>query len=917
MVLEGAAGMGKTSVLGRLRVGAPRLGLRVVAVTAHELEQQHAFGVARQLLAAVWRSTTDAEHAALVEGVASLALPLVPGARAGEHVAAERQGLLYGTYWLLANLADRSPLLIVVDDAQWADPPSRELLEYLGRRIADLAVLLVLARRPAPLSDADALAPGGQLLVLEPLSAEGVEQVVQRILPGAPPEVAIACHEATGGVPLYVHAVLGEIRARDLPVEGRSVDLVAGAGPEPVVRSVARRLAALGPEGTAVAEALAILGDGAGLARVADLAGLDVAPAGRAVDGLVETGVLAPGADLAFAHPVVRSAVLERLGPQERTLRHARAAALELRAGADVERVAEQVLRAPVGVVEGAADVLRAAAAVAADRGAPAVAATFLTRAAQEPLDPAHEFATLLALGEAQAKLSSPDAPQTLEAAAHVAADAAQRTAVAFARAMVLWRIGRGPEAAAALRGQLNDPDIAPETAQWLRARLLTLTDLDTPSREVLAAELPNIIGGLGPPDGEYGAILLAHRAVEQTLRYVDAAAAGDLAAQALGACLAAMASAQGEEPVQRELLALLTAILDVAERFDIVGQLCSGALAMTAQAGDGAGYALVGVTYIYSRLRHGALREAEAVSRTVLDQRDQLPPWMAAWATAAVRVLYLELERDPDEGDAPQEWDPLVVARETAPGSPEWVRLLVLRGQLRAAAGELEEGVVDLVEAGSALARLGFPAASYHWQTHAAMVLAQLGRHDEAREHAREELRLNEGWGAPRAHGVSRRTVALLAETEEDRITGLGESVAMLEAAQAPLELARTLVELGAALRRANRRADARGPLRRAIALADACGDETRVASRARVELAACGGRAPKSDRTGVAALTPSERRIADLVATGQSNPQVAQQLFISRRTVETHLASAYAKLGISGRSELAAALAEPQASG
>ncbi|MDO9354155.1 MAG: helix-turn-helix transcriptional regulator, partial [Solirubrobacteraceae bacterium] len=132
-----------------------------------------------------------------------------------------------------------------------------------------------------------------------------------------------------------------------------------------------------------------------------------------------------------------------------------------------------------------------------------------------------------------------------------------------------------------------------------------------------------------------------------------------------------------------------------------------------------------------------------------------------------------------------------------------------------------------------------------------------------------------------------------------------------ILETSEARLELARTLVALGAALRRRGRRADAREPLRRAADLADACGTGTRVGSQARVELAAAGGRAPKVIGSGVGALTASERRIVELAMEGLSNPQVAQTLYISRRTVESHLASAYGKLGISGRRELSGVLA------
>jgi DNA-binding NarL/FixJ family response regulator len=128
-------------------------------------------------------------------------------------------------------------------------------------------------------------------------------------------------------------------------------------------------------------------------------------------------------------------------------------------------------------------------------------------------------------------------------------------------------------------------------------------------------------------------------------------------------------------------------------------------------------------------------------------------------------------------------------------------------------------------------------------------------------------------------------------------------------EQSTARLEYARTLTELGAALRRANSRAEARGVLQQAIELADACGARA-IARQARTELRAAGGRSSDPQADGVAQLTASERRVAELAAQGQSNPEIAQTLFVTRKTVETHLGHVYRKLDIGGRGELARAL-------
>ena len=140
-------------------------------------------------------------------------------------------------------------------------------------------------------------------------------------------------------------------------------------------------------------------------------------------------------------------------------------------------------------------------------------------------------------------------------------------------------------------------------------------------------------------------------------------------------------------------------------------------------------------------------------------------------------------------------------------------------------------------------------------------------------------------------------------------RCDGLREAAGVLEDSPARLEYARALVDLGAALRRGNRRADARGPLEEGLRLAKQLGAGA-LAERARTELRAAGGRSSDPNGNGAAQLTASERRVAELAAQGQSNPEIAQALFVTRKTVETHLGHVYAKLAISGRGQLGGVL-------
>jgi DNA-binding CsgD family transcriptional regulator len=232
---------------------------------------------------------------------------------------------------------------------------------------------------------------------------------------------------------------------------------------------------------------------------------------------------------------------------------------------------------------------------------------------------------------------------------------------------------------------------------------------------------------------------------------------------------------------------------------------------------------------------------------------------------------------------------------------------LLEARGLLRIAQGRTRQGVDDLLEFGRRDELWGGanPLAS-RWRSRAALAVAALGDGDEARRMADDDLERARHWGAASGIGVALRATALVEGASVDR---LREAVDVLGRSPARLEHARALTDLGAALRRANRRSEARGPLDEALVLARRCGAHA-LAERATTELRAAGGRSSEPERGGVEQLTASERRVAELAAEGYSNPEIAQALFVTRKTVETHLGHVYRKLDISGRGQLGRAL-------
>jgi DNA-binding NarL/FixJ family response regulator len=284
--------------------------------------------------------------------------------------------------------------------------------------------------------------------------------------------------------------------------------------------------------------------------------------------------------------------------------------------------------------------------------------------------------------------------------------------------------------------------------------------------------------------------------------------------------------------------------------------------------------------------------------------------PLVFMYTGALVEVL---IERDELEA-AEAELEKLGMAEGPIPASPVFGLLTMTRGHLRFERGDFERGIEDFeaVSAGAEEGGMGAgPIASA--SPFAAIGLVALGRREQARELTEEMLVWAESWGAPSSISHVLRGVAATREGEA-AIEVLERAVAVVEDSPRRLERAHALVELGATLRRQGRRADARAPLREAFELARRCG-AARIAKRANAELQATGETVRRYTPIGIESLTPSERRVADLAASGLTNRQIAQSLFVTVKTVEAHLSAAYAKLDIRSRRQLPAVLREAEA--
>jgi DNA-binding CsgD family transcriptional regulator len=235
--------------------------------------------------------------------------------------------------------------------------------------------------------------------------------------------------------------------------------------------------------------------------------------------------------------------------------------------------------------------------------------------------------------------------------------------------------------------------------------------------------------------------------------------------------------------------------------------------------------------------------------------------------------------------------------------------KLLYARGCVRLERGDGEAAVTDLLACGERLRRLDVENPAFcPWRSRAGLALAGLGRREEASALVDEELALARRYGAPRGLGIALRARGLL-DGGQAGITLLAEAVEVLAGSESRLEYARALVDHGAALRRAGLRRPGRNALREGLDEARRVG-ALALARQAHDELVASGLRPRKMLAGGVDSLTPSERRVAALAAAGMTNAAIAQHLFVTPKTVETHLGRVYRKLDVPGRTGLAAVL-------
>jgi DNA-binding CsgD family transcriptional regulator len=846
------------------------------------------------------------QRAELFAGAARATARLFDAGVAADEPTGSLYALLNGLYWLLVTMSERGPLVVVVDDAQWADPPSLRFLGFLTRRLESVAVSVVIATRAAEHEDGgllDDILATGDCVLLRPrnLTAAAVAELVRRELgPGADDEFCAACHRTTAGNPLFVKELLRALVSDGVRPDSDGAAAVAAAGPDAISRYVAARLRRQPEDARRVARAVAVLGDDTALPLVARQADVAAADAARAAERLVRHGIFERADPPAFVHAVVRDVALSLVPLVERNAEHMRAASVLRQTGAPIARVASHMLRTTPAADPDRVALLLAAAAEAWQRGSPQGASVYLARARAEPPPAENRAEVSRRLGNCEAHhLAIADAEVHLCEALSLAGTPEQRARCGYSLARFRNACGEtGPALALLSQATGKLPaDGDPVLARELTAEYIGFARADLTARPVLLDLLARFRADTGDADPVTAAQLS-----------VEAVFAGE---PERAVTLARTALTGDRLTPERSTIWSAVSALLVTDQLVEAEQRVQRALRFAVERGQLFAMAVIrGYLARISWLRGDLAQAAEHVRIGT----GAVPAPNIGLPVLESTKIHLLIE----EGQATQAAE----IPHSVPLSGEWLPrtslhmwLMEARMRLFAERGEEDAALEDTVLAnalacGAAYEQWGATGIwDVPWRLHAAGAYLRSRRREQAAALIGEQLGHARSFAVPRHIAVALRCAARLAEGDEAQKL-LAEAVDLLRAGPGRLELARALADLGDHQLRQGSRAAGRATLRQAAELAVQC-RATALAGRLTATLSAGGGRPPRIQVSGVPALTPSERRVAKLAAGALTNRQIAERLFVSEKTVETHLSRAYRKLGVGSRTQLAVRMA------
>ena len=921
LTVEGEPGIGKTRLLAELRARADARGHLVLAGAAAEFEQDLPFSVFVDALDAYVTSQELGEHGALDPDLERELGQVLPSLRDGDGdaaaIAEERFRAHRAVRRLLRLIADDQPLVLVLDDLQWSDGASIELIAALVRRQPEAPVLIALAFRPgqAPEGLSAALAqPAVNRLGLEQLSQAEAAQ----LLAGADEGAVAAIYSHAGGNPFYLE---------QLGRAGADVSLSGGPArqaevPQAVVAAIASELESLSAQSRAFLDAAAVAGEpfepdlAAAIAELSDDQGL------AALDDLLALDLVRPTEvprRFGFRHPLVRRSVYESTRGGWRLAAHARAGEALAARGADAAERAHHIEQSATQGDQQAIEVLLEAGRVAAAR-APAAAARWYEAALRLlPGDDAErQVEVRIALASALRSLGELERCRTtlLDAADRLGPEAAMRRVELTAQCASVehWQ-GRHEDAHRRLIRAWED-----------------LPDRGTPEAVTLQVELT--------VDGLYGndfdqTFEMGEGALETARplgdRGLTAAAASVLALGEAAAARTAPARehrAEALEQIERmddadlahrlETLYYLGWAENYLEHYDEAIGHSERGVAIARAVGDGRLLVPLMLMRCYPFEMQGRLAEAIELCETAVEiARVSANPhylFWALWELAWARYFAGDLEGTIAAGEESVRVGGRMRGgtMPSAGGGAGWA-LAVAAFEL----GEVDKARRMMQEVGGEEMKNWFPAERcFNWEN---LALAELAlENPEAAESialvaeaSAAEVDLN----LPTALAARTRAAVQLAGGDAaGAAKAAQDSIDAATAIGATLQVACSRSLLGQALAAADDRKAAIEALREAERELDACGS-TRMRDEARRALRKLGARAEARgpagpDDSGVAGLTGREREISDLITERMTNKQIAAQLFLSEKTIESHIRNVFNKLGASSRVEVARAI-------
>lgn len=898
----GPTGAGKTRLLSEARHLAGRSSVRVLTARALELEREYAYGVVRQLFEPSLASADDQQLATWLTGAASAATTVLGDVTSSE-VSPGGFAELNGFFWLLSNMCQTGPLAVIIDDLHWADEPSLRFLAFLLPRLGDLTLLIAVGLRTAEpgvathLLDVIATDPVWRILRPAPLTAAGAGTLLSSILPQpADPPFAQACHRLTGGNPLLLNELASALAAEHTEPTRFSIGRMEELGSQALSRRVSLELGRLTSGHVRLAQAIAVLSPDADLDRITQLAGLPCGDAQEPLRDLQDAALIQPtkrSGRYDFKHPLMRAAVYEQIDYVRRNAYHRRAAALLLDTpDVPAERAAAHLLRLePVGDLA-TVGALRQAADEALQHNAPEAASRYLQRALAEPPPAEDKLALLIEAGNAALPVDLKAATGYLQDALALTKNPQQRAQLGVTLGLAMQYMQRVEEATEILTKTVEElPEEEDDLRRAVEAILLNVSCIaadwqsvtlrlprlrDLPPAQTLGAlQLDCMIAALDSYSGNPRATERARRALQSPLLLESASQRATIA---MAGCFA---------------LTIADPDAGIAAHDDLIARArVRGAPSALCPA-----HTYRGLGY----LRRGNLAQAEE------DLREALRLAELTGNLLAIPIIHgILAEVLVDEGRISEAEFVLESSLpEPLPAVGLYFFPLHSRARLLHAQGHQSQALQAAFAAGQRFVdHGGGNPAIVPWRSQAALCLHSLGRDQEARDYAREEISIARRCGIPHALGHALRIAGILTPGAPG-LRLLREAVDILQTSSARLEHAHALIDLGAALRRGNARAEARTPLSAGLDLAEHCGAAL-LAETARNELCAAGASPRTTAITGLNALTPSERRVAELAAHGLTNRQIAQELFVTAKTVEVHLSATYRKLHITTRTKL-----------